>query len=60
MLSLDGLSDDVARFSKGCECLLSALARDSRFSETEKAMISYYCEELMTQTQSLRDEYENR
>lgn len=60
MLSLEGVSDDVARFSNDCEGLLSALGRHTRFSETEKALISYDCQEIMIQTQSLRDEYENQ
>ena len=55
MFSLEGVSEDVAQFRKGCERLLSALARQTKFSETEKDMISYYCREIMIQTQSLQD-----
>ena len=55
MFSLEGVSEDVAQFRKGCERLLSALARQNKFSETEKDMISYYCREIMIKTQSLRD-----
>jgi hypothetical protein len=58
MLSLEGISDDIARFSRGCECLLSALARGIKFSEIEKDMIAYYRQEIITKTQSLRDERE--
>ncbi len=60
MFSLEGISQDVTQFRKGCECLLSALARHTSFSETEKAMIAYYCEEITAQTKSLRDEYEKQ
>ena len=57
---LEGIGQDVALFRQGCERLLSALARHTRFSETERAMISYYCKEITAQTKSLREEYENR
>ena len=55
---MDGISDEVTKFSKGCEHLFAALARSTKFSETEKAMISYYCREIIAQTQALRDEVE--
>jgi hypothetical protein len=57
---LEGISDEVTKFSKGCEHLFAALARRTKFSETEKAMISYYCREIMAQTQALRDEVERK
>lgn len=49
------LSDDVAKFTKGCEHLLAAIARHTEFTETETQMISYYWREITAQTQSLRD-----
>jgi hypothetical protein len=55
VFSLEGVGEDVAQFRKGCERLLSALAHQTKFSETEKDMISYYCREIMIQTQSLQD-----
>ena len=39
MFSLEGVSEDVAQFTKGCERLLLALTRHAKFSETEKEMI---------------------
>jgi hypothetical protein len=56
VFSLQGVSKDVAQFSKGCEHLLSALACRKEFSETERQMISYYCHEIMSKTEHLRDE----
>ena len=53
---MDLINEDVAKFAKGCECLLSALADHADFSETERGMISYYCQELMIHTQDLRAE----
>ena len=58
MFSLEGVSEDVAQFTKCCERLLSALTRHAKFSKTEKEMISYYCQEIMTHSQSLRDDQE--
>jgi hypothetical protein len=58
VFSLEGVSEDVAQFTKGCERLLLALTRHAKFSETDKEMICYYCQEIMTHTQSLRDEQE--
>ena len=55
MFSLEGISEDVARYITGCERLLSALTRQTNFSETEKEMISYYSREILTHTQSLRE-----
>lgn len=55
---MEGLCDSVRQFTKGCEHLLAALARHTEFTETEKQMISYYWQEITTQTQSLRDEQE--
>jgi hypothetical protein len=56
----DGISEDVTKFIERCECLLSALACQTEFSETEQGMISYYCREIIDHTQSLKNEYENR
>jgi len=58
VFSLEGVSEEVAQFVQSCERLLSA--RHTRFSETEKDLISYYFREIMIQTQSLRDENKNR
>lgn len=60
MHSLENVSDDVAHFSKGCKYLLAALARHVQFSEAEKELISYYCHEIMTQTQTIRSEFEEK
>lgn len=56
MFSLEGISEDVAQFITGCDRLLSALTRHANFSEPEKDMILHYCQEVMLQTQTLRDE----
>jgi len=60
MFSLEGVSEDVAQFVRGCERLLSALTRHAKFCETEKEMILYYCREIMSQTQTLQDELEKK
>jgi len=39
--------------------LLTALAHNTAFSDIEKGMISYYCQEIMSQTQKFRDELEH-
>lgn len=53
---MDLISEDVAKFAQGCEYLLSALAKQANFSETERGMIAYYCQEVMIHTQNLRAE----
>jgi hypothetical protein len=60
MFSLEGVSEDVAQFTKGCERLLSALAQQNKFSDTERAMISHYWKEVTAQIQALRDERDER
>lgn len=56
MFVLEGVSTDVAAFITGCHRLLAALACHPTFSEPEKEMISYYCQEIMLQTQPRRAE----
>ena len=56
--STSPLCNEVQQFSKGCEHLLSALARHTKFSEIEKGVISYYCQEITTQMKSLLEERE--
>lgn len=53
---MDLISEDVAKFAQGSEYLLSALAKQANFSETERGMIAYYCQEVMIHTQNLRAE----
>jgi hypothetical protein len=53
---MEQISNDVAKFTKGCECLLSVLAQHAEFSETEQNLISYYCQQIMVHTQNLRAE----
>lgn len=60
MFSLEGIGQDVAQFMKGCDHLLSALNHQATFSKSEKVLISHYCREIMSQTQSLRDEVEKQ
>jgi len=50
-----GISRQVAQFTEGCECLLSALENKTKFSENENEIIAYYCEELLSRTDSLRE-----
>ncbi len=57
---MERINDDVVKFTKGCESLLSALARHTEFSETEQGMIDFYCQEILNHTQSLRKVYEHR
>ena len=59
MFSLENISEDVAQYMKGCEHLLSALGRHTKFSETETQIISYYSQEILAHTRSLREETEN-
>jgi len=54
--SLQGVSQEIVHFMRGCEHLLSALASRRNFSETEKQMIAYYWKEVTSQTQFIRDE----
>lgn len=54
MFSLEGVGPEVAQFVQSCERLLSA--RHTKFSETEKDLISYYFREIMTHIHSLRDD----
>jgi len=56
VFSLENISEDIAQYVKGCEHLLSALRRQTTFSETEKEIISYYCQEILAHTQSMREE----
>ena len=44
---MDGISSDVAQFTRGCEHLLSALASHTEFSEMEQRLINYYCHEVI-------------
>lgn len=53
---MESISEDISKFTKGCECLLSALARHKEFSELERGLIDYYCQELVNHTQALRTE----
>jgi hypothetical protein len=54
--SLEGISDDVLQFTKGCEILFSVLAQNAKLSDIEKQLIAYYWRELTTQTEILRTE----
>jgi hypothetical protein len=55
VFSLENVSEDVAQYMKGCEYLLSALSRHTKFSESETEIISYYSQEILTHTRSLRE-----
>lgn len=50
-----GISRHVAQFTEGCECLLSTLDSNTEFSDTEKEIVTHYCEELLSRTDSLRE-----
>jgi hypothetical protein len=56
VFSLEGVSTEVAAFITACQRLLAALPCHSTCSEPEKEMISYYCQEIMSQTQRHREE----
>lgn len=49
------ISRQVAQFTEGCECLLSTLDNNTEFSDTENEIITHYCEELLSRTDSLRE-----
>lgn len=57
---MERLSVEVAHFTSGCEYLLSALARHTQFSDTEKQLILYYYQEIAAHAQSLGAGYENQ
>lgn len=48
------ISRQVAQFTEGCECLLSTLESSTELSDTENEIITHYCEELLSRTDSLR------
>jgi hypothetical protein len=58
MEGIDQISQDVTKFTKGCESLLAVLAQKAQLTDMEKRVITYYCQEILDHTQTLRAEVE--